>query len=62
MTARHDALFAEHGSPEAIQTHLAAARAAASKAQRRVVWLEELLARRTAEKAAGVWPPAGGSR
>jgi hypothetical protein len=62
VTARHDALFAEHGSPEAIQARLVTARAAVRKAQRRVVWLEELLARRTAEKAAGMWPPIEGPR
>lgn len=61
MTAAEDARFAKHASPEAIQAALPKARAAARKAQRRVTWLEDLLVRRTAEKAAGEWP-AGGPR
>lgn len=56
ITPGREAAFAAHASPESIQKELPKARAATRKAQRRVAWLEELLARRTAERDAGTWP------
>lgn len=48
--------FEEHASAEAIEVRLRQAKAACSAAQRDVEWLSELLGRRKAETAAGVWP------
>lgn len=50
--------FAEHASTEPIQIHLAARRADRRALDRHIADLEALLAHRTAQIAAGTWPPA----
>lgn len=54
---RRNGDFEAHASPEAINAMLMRERETAKRISRRVEWLEGLLARRTAEKAAGTWPP-----
>jgi len=55
IAPRDRARFAEHAAPENVAVHLVKARAELRAQERYVQWLEELLARRTAEKAAGTW-------
>lgn len=47
-----------HSSPEALEAHLKAARAEHRRVGRVVEYLEQLHAKRAAEKQAGVWPYA----
>lgn len=56
LDPRYKANFAEHASPEAVEVYLSTARADRAKLDRHIAWLEALLERRTAEKAAGEWP------
>lgn len=56
LDPRQKALFAASASPEAIAEHIATAQADLRKLTRHLEWLQELHARRVAEKAAGTWP------
>lgn len=56
MPRRNDDLYAAHASPESIQIQLKKTRAEGRRIERRITWLEALLERRTAERAAGAWP------
>lgn len=49
-------VFERTASPEAIVAMLEKERTTVARMQRRIAWLENLLERRTAEKAAGIWP------
>jgi hypothetical protein len=54
---RRNDVFERTASPEAIVAMLEKERMTIARMQRRITWLENLLKRRTAEKAAGTWPP-----
>lgn len=56
LDPRHKAQFAANASPEAIAEHIATARRDLERISRHLAWLEELHARRTAEREAGTWP------
>jgi hypothetical protein len=56
VAAKDRARVEEHASPEALAAMLAEARAEQRALGRYVEWVEALLERRTAEKAAGTWP------
>ena len=58
LDPRYRELFAAHASPEAIDVHLRTARADLRRLERHIEWMEELHARRTAERKAGTWPTA----
>lgn len=48
--------FAEHASPEAIESRLMKTQGQRRRLDSQISWLEELLVRRTAERNAGTWP------
>lgn len=49
-------VYEAHASPESIAVYLHREQEAAKRIARRIAWLEQLLERRLAEKAAGTWP------
>lgn len=53
---RRNDVFEQTASPEAIVAMLEKERTTVARMQHRIAWLENLLERRTAEKAAGTWP------
>lgn len=57
MSPRDRDSFSELVGPQAIESHLAAARKDAKRVARLIARLEDLLATRKAEIAAGTWPP-----
>lgn len=56
VAAKDRARVEEHASPEALAAYLSDARTEQRALGRYIEWLEALLERRTAEKAAGTWP------
>ena len=53
---KNRAKFERYAAPEAVQFQLDDARRRLASVQTEVAWMTELLAKRTAEKAAGTWP------
>jgi hypothetical protein len=56
-TPNDRAAMEQHASPAALADGLEVARAERRRLDRHIAWLEQLHTRRTAEKAAGTWPP-----